>query len=176
MTEWLSTCSYQGIVAASASERLRVCTCLFVQFLVLHLVLLAWLSHGSKKRCRLSFVVVQSLSNVQFFVTLWTAAHQTSLSFTISWSLLKLIESMMPSNHLILYHLLLLLPSVSQHQDLFWWISFSHQMAKVLEFQLQHQSFQWIFRIVLLSDWLVDLLAVQGTLKSLALFIYWSLL
>ena len=118
----------------------------------------------------------QSLSNVQFFVTLWTAAHQTSLSFTISWSLLKLIESMMPSNHLILYHLLLLLPSVSQHQDLFRWISFSHQMAKVLEFQLQHQSFQWIFRIVLLSDWLVDLLAVQGTLKSLALFIYWSLL
>ena len=51
-------------------------------------------------------VVVQSLSHVQLFTTLWTAAHQASLSFTISWSLLKLvsIESVMPSNHLILCH------------------------------------------------------------------------
>ena len=48
---------------------------------------------------------------------------------------------------------------------LFQWIS-SHQVAKVLEFQLQHQSFQWIFRISFRMDWL-DLLAVQGTLKSL---------
>ena len=57
--------------------------------------------------------------------------------------------------------------SLSQHQGLFKWISSSHQVAKILEFQLQHQSFQWTprtdsFRI----DWL-DLLAVQGTLKSL---------
>ena len=61
-----------------------------------------------------SFVVVQSLSSVQFFVTPRTAAHQASLSFTISQSLLKLmsIESVMPSNHLILCHPLLLLPSV----------------------------------------------------------------
>ena len=59
-------------------------------------------------------VVVQSLSRVQLFVTPWTAARQASLSFTISWSLLKLmsIESMMPSNHLILCHPLLLLPSI----------------------------------------------------------------
>ena len=50
-----------------------------------------------------------------------------------------------------------------QHQGLFQWVSSSHQVTKVLEFQLQHQSFQWIsFRM----DWL-DLLAVQGTLKSL---------
>ena len=50
-------------------------------------------------------VVVQSLSRVQLFVTPWTAARQDSLSFTISWSLLKLmsIESVMPSNHLILF-------------------------------------------------------------------------
>ena len=48
--------------------------------------------------------VVQSLSCVQLFVTPWTAAHQSSLSFTISWSLLKLMsfELVMPSNHLIL--------------------------------------------------------------------------
>ena len=52
--------------------------------------------------------------------------------------------------------------SLSQHQGLFQWVSSLHQVAKVLELQLQHWSFQWIFRI----DWL-DLLAVQGTLKSL---------
>ena len=57
---------------------------------------------------------VQSLSCVRFFVTPWTAACQTSLSITNSWSLLKLmsIESVMPSNHLILCHPLLLLSSV----------------------------------------------------------------
>ena len=61
--------------------------------------------------CRLPIVVVQSLSRVQFFVTTWTAAHQASLAFTISQSLFRLmsIESVMPSNHLILCHPLLLL-------------------------------------------------------------------
>ena len=59
-------------------------------------------------------VVDQSFSYVQIFVTPWTAACQSSLSFTISWSLLKLmsIESEMPSNHLILCCPLLLLPSI----------------------------------------------------------------
>ena len=58
--------------------------------------------------------VVQSFSLVQFFVTLWIAAHQAFLSFTLSWSLLKLIsiESVMPSNHFILCHPLLFLPSI----------------------------------------------------------------
>ena len=58
---------------------------------------------------------VQSLSRVQLFATPWTAAHQASLSFTISQSLLQLMsvdESKVPSNHLILCHLLLLLPSI----------------------------------------------------------------
>ena len=61
-----------------------------------------------------SVFVVQSLSCVRIFATSWTAAHQASLSFTISWSLLKLMpsESMMPSNHLILCRSLLLLPSI----------------------------------------------------------------
>ena len=56
----------------------------------------------------------------------------------------------------------------SQQQDLFQWVSSSHQVAKVLEFQLHHQSFQWIFRTDFQTriDWF-DLLAVQGTLKSL---------
>ena len=57
--------------------------------------------------------------------------------------------------------------NLSQHQSLLQWVSSLHQVAKVLEFQLQHQSFQWSLRTDLLKvDWL-DLLAVQGTLKSL---------
>ena len=59
-------------------------------------------------------VVVQLLSHAQLFVTPWTAAHQAVLSFTITWNLLKLmsIESVMPSNHLVLCHPLLLFPSI----------------------------------------------------------------
>ena len=91
---------------------------------------------------------VQSLSHLRLFATPRTATHQAFLSITSSWSLLKFmsIESGMPSNHLILCHTLL--PpafNLSQHQGLFKWVS-SHKVAKVLEFQLQHQSFQWIFR------------------------------
>ena len=94
------------------------------------------------------FSSVQLLSRVQLFVTPWIAARQTSLSITNSWSLHKLmsIELVMSSSHLILCHPLQSLPAfiLSQHQGLFQWVSFSHQVAKVLEFQLQHQSFQWI--------------------------------
>ena len=57
--------------------------------------------------------------------------------------------------------------NISQHQGLFQWVSSSHQVAKLLESQLQHQSFQWTLRLISFRmDWL-DLLAVQGTLKSL---------
>ena len=65
-------------------------------------------------------VVVQLLSRVWLFATPWTAAHQASLFFTISWNLLKLmsIESVMPSNHLILCRPLLLLSQSSQQQGL----------------------------------------------------------
>ena len=57
--------------------------------------------------------------------------------------------------------------NLSQHQGLFKWVSPLNQMARVLELQLQHQSFQWIFRLVSFRmDWL-DLLEVQGTLKSI---------
>ena len=67
-------------------------------------------------------LLVQLLSHVQLFMTPWTAACQASLSITNSWSLFKLmsIESVMPSNHLILCHPLLLLPSIfDQPQGLF---------------------------------------------------------
>ena len=57
--------------------------------------------------------------------------------------------------------------SFSKHQGLFQWVSFSHQVANVLELQLQQQSFQWTFKVISFRiDWF-DLLAVQGTLKSL---------
>jgi len=96
---------------------------------------------------------VQSLSRVRLFATLWTTAHQASLSITNSWSLPKFtsIESVMPSNHLILCCLLFLLRSIFPSIR----VSSSHQVAKVLEFQLQHQSFQWTPRTNLLWDGLV---------------------
>ena len=112
---------------------------------------------------------VQLPSRVRLFATPWIAAHQASLSITNSQSLLKLmsIESVMPSNHLILSSPSSPAFSLSQHQGLFKWVSSSQQVAKVLEFQLQHQSFQWIFRTdSFRMDWL-DLLAAQGALKSL---------
>ena len=109
------------------------------------------------------------------FATPWTAVRQASLSFTISQSLLKLMstESVMPSNHLILCHTLLLssiFPKIGLFVCLFFqWASISHQMARVLELQLQlqHQTYHWIFRYDFLSiDWFD--LAVQRALKTIS--------
>ena len=73
----------------------------------------------------------------------------------------------MPSNNLIICCPFLITLNLSYLQDLFQWISSLHQVAKVLELQLQHQSFQWIFGLISFRlDWF-DLFAVQGTLKSL---------
>ena len=94
-------------------------------------------------------IVVQSFSCVRHFGTPWTTAHQASLSFTNSQSLLKLmsIKSVMPSNDLILSRPFFLLPLILPSIRVFFqWAGSSHQVAKVLELQLQHQSFQWIFR------------------------------
>ena len=116
-------------------------------------------------------IVLQSLSCVRLFVTPWTAAYQrnkASLFFTISQSLLRLmsIESVMPSNHLILCSPLLLLPSIFPSTRVFsdefalhirwpkYWsfsISPSNEYSGLISFRI---------------DWF-DLLAVQGTLKSL---------
>ena len=113
---------------------------------------------------------VQSLSRVQLFVTPWTAAHQDSLPITNSRSLLKLmsIKSVMPSNHLILWSSPSPPgPNLSQHQGLLQRVSSSNQVAKVLELQLQHQSFNEYSGLISFGiDWF-GLLAVQGTLKSL---------
>ena len=104
--------------------------------------------YHSVTKLQASFSSVQLLSHVRLFVTLWTAACQASLSITNFQSLLKLmsIEWVMPSNHLILCRPHLLPFNLSQHQSLFKWVHPLHQVAKVLEFQLQHQPFQWIFR------------------------------
>ena len=72
----------------------------------------------------------------------------------------------MLSNHLILCYLLLLLPSICLSTILFQWIGSSAQVAKVLKFQLPHQSFQYLGLISFRIGWF-DLLAIQGTLESL---------
>ena len=88
-------------------------------------------------------IVVQLLNYVQIFATPWTAACQASLPFTIFWSLPKLmsIELVMLSNHLALCHPLLLLPSIFPSMRVFS-NELALQVAKGLELQLQHQSFQ----------------------------------
>ena len=91
------------------------------------------------------FSSVQLLGRVRLYVIPWTAAHQSSLSITNSLSLLKLmsIKLVMPSNHLTLYHSFLLLPSIFPSIRVFSnELVLRNQLAKVLEFQLQHQSFQ----------------------------------
>ena len=95
-------------------------------------------------------VKMKSLSHVQLFGIPWNAAHQASLSISNSWNLLKLMstESVMLSNHLILCYPLLLLPSIFPSiRGLFQLLGSSHQVVKLLEFLLQQQSFQWIFRV-----------------------------
>ena len=117
----------------------------------------------------LQFSSVQSLSCVQIFATPGTAARQASLSITNSQSLLKLmsIESMMPSNHLILCHPLLLLPSISPRIRVFSNESVLHiRWPKYWSFSFSiSPSNEHPGLISYRMDWM-NLLAVQGTLKS----------
>ena len=80
----------------------------------------------------------QSLSRVRLFATPRIAARQASLSITNSWSSLRLtsVESVMPSSHLILCRPLVLLPPIPPSISLFQWVNSSHEVARVLEFQL----------------------------------------
>ena len=103
-------------------------------------------------------------------MTLWTAAHQASLSFSNSWSLLKLmsIESMIPSNHLILGRPLLLLPPVFPSSRVFFFSiesAFCIRQPKYWRFSISPYN-EYSGLISFRIDWF-DLLAVQGTLKSL---------
>ena len=115
-------------------------------------------------------VVVQSLNHSQLFANPWTTVLQTSLSFTISQILVKLIsiELVMPSNHLILCHPLLLLSSLFPRIRIFSnELTLGIRWPNCWELQLQHQSFQWIFRLIFFRIKWFYLLEVQGTLKSL---------
>ena len=125
--------------------------------------------HLSITPLSVQFSSVQLLSRVQLFATPWISAHQASLSITNTWSLLKLmsIESVMPSSHLILCHPLLLLPPIPPSIRVFsnesilrmrwpkyWSFSFSvspsNEHSGLISFRMNR----------------LDLLAVQGTLKS----------
>ena len=116
----------------------------------------------------ITIVIDQLLSHVWLFVTPWTASHQAPLSFTISWSLIKLIliKSVLLPNYLILCHPFLLLPSVFPSIRVF-----SNESALCIRW-----SKYWSFSISPSNEYselislkidLFDLLAVQGTLKSL---------
>ena len=115
-------------------------------------------------------VIGQLLSCVQLFATPWTAAHQASLSFPISWSLLKLMffELVMLSNHLILCHSPSPLPSVFPSIRVFFNESaLCIRWPKYCSFSFTIQpSNEYSGLISFRIDWF-DLLAVQGTLKSL---------
>ena len=116
------------------------------------------------------FSSVQSLSHVRLFATPWTTAHQASLSITNFWSLLKLmsIELVMPSNHLILCHPLILLPSIFTNIKVF-----SNELALPIRWP-KYRTFsfsigasnEYLQLISFRIDWF-DLLSVQGTLKNL---------
>ena len=113
---------------------------------------------------------VQSLSHVQLFTTPWTAAGQASLSITNSQSLLKLtsIELMMPSNHLILCRPLLLLPSIFPSIRVFSSESVLHiRWPKYWSFSFKISPFSEYSGLITFRMHWLDLLAVQGTLKSL---------
>ena len=116
------------------------------------------------------FNSVQLLSHVQLFVTPWAAAHQAFLSIASSQSLLKLmsVDSVMPSNHLILCHPLLLLPSICPSIRVFSNESVLHiRWPKYWNFSFSiSPSNEYSGLISFRMDWL-DLLAIQGTLKSL---------
>ena len=117
-----------------------------------------------------SFSSVQSLSHVQLFATPWTAASQASLPITNYWSLLKLmsIKSVMRSNNLILCHPLFLLPSIFPSIRVFSSESVLHiKWPKYWSFSFSiSPSNKYSGLISFMIDWL-DLLAVQGTLRSL---------
>ena len=121
-------------------------------------------------KCSVQFSSVQLFSHVQFFVTPWTAAFQASLSISNSWSLPKLmsIESVTPCNYLILYCPLFLLLSIFPSIKVFPNESALHiRWPKYWSFSFSiSPSNEYPGLISFTMDWL-DLLAVQGTLKSL---------
>ena len=104
-----------------------------------------WLNNNNLKSSSIpnTVVVVQSPSHVRFLTTPWTVPHHL-----LEFAQVHVAESVMPPNHFILCLPLLLLPLIFPSIKVFFqWVSCLLQVAKVLEFQLQHQSFKWIFRV-----------------------------
>ena len=160
--DWFNLLAVQGTLESSPTPHFKSINSLVLSFLygpTLTSVHDYWKNH--------LFSSVQSFSSVQLFVTLWTAARQASLCITNFWSLLKLmsIESVMPSNHLILCHPLLLLPSIFPTISVYFNESLlCIRWPKYWSFSISPSS-EYSGLISFRIDWL-DLLAVQGTLKS----------
>ena len=110
----------------------------------------AWQVHAVRSVSKaIQFSLVQLLSHVQLFATPWTAARQAFLSHhqlpeLAQTCVHRVSDAIQPSHPLSSPSLPAL--NLSQHQGLFQWVISPHQVAKVLELQLQHQSFQWLFR------------------------------
>ena len=129
-----------------------------------------WSTQNSQAICNDMDAILQSLSCAWLLATPHTAARQASLSLTISWSLLKLmpIESLMPSNRLVLCHLLLLLPSIFPSIRVF-----SSELAlcirwpKFWSFSFNISPSNGYSGLISFRIDLIDLLYVKGTLKSL---------
>ena len=139
----------------------------FVLFLNFYNAVLV--SAVQKHKSAIVVSVVQSLSRVRLFETLWTAACQASvLHYLPEFAQTHVIELVMPSNHPILCHPLLPLPSIFPSMRFFsQWVSSSHQVAKKWNFSFSiRPSNEYSGLNSFRMDWL-DLLAVLGTLKSL---------
>ena len=117
----------------------------------------------------LTLLLLISGSVVSDSVSPWTAALQVSLSFTNSWSLLRLmsIESVRPCNHLILCCPLRLLLNLSQHQGLFKWVSSLHRVENYWSFSFSISPSNEYSGLISFRIDLLGLFAVQGTLRSL---------
>ena len=115
------------------------------------------------------FVVVQPLSCIQPFAPSWTAVHQASLSFTLSWSLFRLmsIESGKPCSHPPSLHPSPLAFNLSQHQGLFQWVISSHQVAKYWSFSFSISASNEYLALISFKIDPFDILAVERALKNL---------
>ena len=168
--QWVGSSCGQSIGASASASVLPMNIQDWFPLGLTGLISRSWSDAQESSSTKVQFSSVQSLSCVRLFATPWITARQASLSITNSWSLLKLmpIESVMPSNHLILCHPLLFLPSIlpsirvfSNESTLhmrwpkYWSFSFSISPSN------EHPGL-----ISFRMDWL-DLLAVQGTLKHL---------
>ena len=155
---------YWGIIEIHLQES-YICMCIKVYVSVLYI--------STRSEC--CTVLCLSLCCVWLFVTPWIAVHQAPLSFTNSWSLLKLrsIESVMPFNHLIFCCPLVLLPSIFPSIRVFSSVALCIRWPKYLSFSFSISPSNELSGLISCKiDW--SDLAVQGTLKSLFQYHIWK--